>query len=140
MVKSRVDFRIECRAYFTVIDMFIVVFVFPPYQYSWISCIWFPVTSSNSVASVTGVKSQEKYKKYHLKHWILNIQKKYHIPDFENCKKPYTPKNLAGPKINTLNVHGMCWSNLGPTSFSGPSRGREKALVWLAFKTTNCGF
>ena len=66
--------------------------------------------------------------------------KKYHIPDFENCKKPYTPKNLADPKINKLNIHGMCWSNLGPTSFLGPSRGREKALVRLAFKTTNCGF
>ena len=107
MVKS----RIECCAYFTVIDMFTVVFVFPPYQYSWVSCIWFHAYVSNSVVAVTGVKH----------------------------KKPYTTTNLANPKINKLN-HGMCWPNVRPTSFSAPFRGRKKALVRLAFKTTNCGF
>ena len=72
----------------------------------------------NSVASITGVKSQEKYKKYQLKHWMLNIKKNTIYPILKTAKTIY-PKNLADPKINKLNVHGMCWSNSGPTSFPG---------------------
>ena len=82
MVKSRAGFRIECRAYFTVIDMFTVVFVFPPYQYSWLSCIWFPVTSSTQWrhhwCQITG-KIQE------ISVETLDAEYKKKLPDFENC-------------------------------------------------------
>ena len=46
--------------------------------------------------------------------------------------KTIYPKNLADPKINKLNVHGMCWPNLGPTSFPGPLEGgRRPWYGWL---------